>query len=207
MLLLSMRRTLLITFAFAVVAFYGAVTLHAGPKWDLFKPKKPTPATEILMAQEVPKVTPRVLEKATPENTHIYISLDKQRAFLFVDDEMAIDTPVSTGKGKGMTPQGQFEILEKAEKHTSNIYGDFVDSGGQVVRGGVSTKVDSAPSGTRFRGAPMAWFLRLTWEGAGMHVGDLPGYPASDGCIRLPTDIARLFFQNTKIGTPVEIGN
>ncbi len=30
----------------------------------------------------------------------------------------------------------------------------------------------------------MKWFLRLTDEGVGMHVGFLPGYPASHGCIR-----------------------
>jgi len=191
----------------AVVLLGAASSLHAEPKWKLLKPRKPKPAAEVLQKQEVPKVTPRVMEQATPENTHVYISLDKQRAYLFVGEEVAVDTPISTGKRKGMTPPGHYKVLEKDEDHRSSIYGDFVNSHGQVVRGGVSTKVDSAPSGTRFRGAPMDFFLRLTWNGVGLHVGHLPGYPASHGCIRLPADIAPLFYRKTKIGTPVQIGN
>jgi lipoprotein-anchoring transpeptidase ErfK/SrfK len=51
----------------------------------------------------------------------------------------------------------------------------------------------------------MKWFCRLTWNGVGMHVGILPGYPASHGCVRLPADIAPLIYQKVKIGTPVTI--
>jgi lipoprotein-anchoring transpeptidase ErfK/SrfK len=66
-------------------------------------------------------------------------------------------------------------------------------------------KVDSAPSGTRYRGAPMWWFMRLTNYGVGMHVGILPGYPASHGCIRLPADIAKMIYDKVRIGTRVVI--
>jgi lipoprotein-anchoring transpeptidase ErfK/SrfK len=76
---------------------------------------------------------------------------------------------------------------------------------GRVVRSGVSIKVDSPPRGTRYRGAPMKWFMRLTDSGVGMHAGILPGYPASHGCIRLPTDIAPPIYQNVEIGTPAVI--
>jgi lipoprotein-anchoring transpeptidase ErfK/SrfK len=120
-------------------------------------------------------------------------------------DEIAIDTPISSGKRAGMTKPGSFKVLEKDADHRSNIYGNFVDSKGRVVRSGVSTRIDSAPSGTRFVGAPMRWFMRLTWEGVGMHVGHLPGYPASHGCIRMPEEIAALFYQKVKIGTPAKI--
>ena len=95
--------------------------------------------------------------------------------------------------------------MEKDANHRSNIYGSFVDRRGRTVRGGVSTKIDSAPSGTRFVGAPMKWFCRLTATGVGFHVGILPGYPASHGCIRLPEDIAPLIYQKVKIGTPVRV--
>jgi lipoprotein-anchoring transpeptidase ErfK/SrfK len=123
---------------------------------------------------------------------------------LMLRGEIAIDTPVSTGKKSAKTPPGKFAVQEKDADHRSNLYGDFVDSRGRVVRGGVSSRVDSAPSGTRFEGAPMKWFLRV--NGAiGMHVGILPGYPASHGCIRMPGNIAPLFFKKVKIGTPVEI--
>jgi lipoprotein-anchoring transpeptidase ErfK/SrfK len=51
----------------------------------------------------------------------------------------------------------------------------------------------------------MKWFMRLTEKGVGMHVGILPGYPASHGCVRLPEAIAPLIYQKVKIGTPVVI--
>ena len=95
--------------------------------------------------------------------------------------------------------------MEKDPNHHSTIYGDFVDHSGRVVRAGVSLKVDSAPSGTHYVGAPMKWFMRLTGAGVGMHVGILPGYPASHGCVRLPGAIAPLIYRSVKVGTPVTI--
>lgn len=171
-------------------------------------PKKQKKASELINKQDPPKVHPRVLEKATPENVSVSISLGKQRAFFFVGEEIAIDTPISSGKRAGMTPKGTFKITQKNKDHRSNIYGDFINPRtGQVVRSGVSTKIDSAPSGTVYRGAPMRWFMRLTDGGVGMHTGVLPGYPASHGCIRLPDEIARLFFENAPSGTVVTIGD
>ena len=165
-------------------------------------------AAELIRRQEPPKVIPRVLERATPDNVSIYISLGKQRAYFRVDDEIAVDTPISSGKRAGMTPAGDFAITEKDADHRSNLYGDFVNPRtGRVVRAGVSTKIDSAPSGTVYRGAPMRWFMRLTAGGLGMHTGILPGYPASHGCVRLPDEVARLFYDRVKIGTPVTIGD
>ena len=53
-------------------------------------------------------------------------------------------------------------------------------------------------------GAPMKWFSRF--NGAiGMHVGILPGYPASHGCVRLPEAIAPLIYEKVKVGTPIEV--
>lgn len=170
----------------------------------------PTPApmkkaSEILQKQEPSKVTPRVLEALTPETAQVRISLSKQRAYLMdANGEIAIDTPISSGKAAGMTPTGTFQITEKDADHSSNIYGNFVDKKGRVVRAGVSTRIDSAPSGTRYEGAPMKWFMRF--NGAiGMHVGLLPGYPASHGCVRLPAEIAPIIFSKVKVGTPVEV--
>jgi lipoprotein-anchoring transpeptidase ErfK/SrfK len=116
-----------------------------------------------------------------------------------------IDTPISSGKRSGMTPTGKFAVREKDPNHRSSIYGDFVDRSGRTVRSGVSLKIDSAPSGTTYKGAPMKWFMRLTDQGVGMHVGILPGYPASHGCIRLPEEMARIIYSKVKIGTPVLI--
>ena len=111
------------------------------------------------------------------------------------------------GKKAGMTPTGSFHVLEKDPDHRSSVYGAFCDRQNRIVREGVSLKVDSAPSGTHYVGAPMKWFMRLTDQGVGMHIGILPGYAASHGCVRLPAEIARLIYDKVRVGTPVTIGD
>lgn len=173
---------------------------------QLFGPRKPkTSVSKLISRQAAPEVNKRLESVITPDNSRVRISLSKQRAYVYVGDEIYIDTPVSTGKRSGMTPMGTFRISQKDLDHRSSIYGDFVDRNGRVVRSGISTKTDSAPSGTRYRGAPMKYFCRLTNSGVGMHIGILPGYPASHGCIRLPAEIAPLIYAKVKIGTPVVI--
>lgn len=162
-------------------------------------------ASEHLRRQEPPRIEKNLAEAVTPENSSVLVSLSKQRAYLMAGEQVYIDTPISSGKKVGSTPTGSFNVIEKDLNHRSNIYGDFVDSRGRVVRAGISLKVDSAPSGTRYVGAPMKFFMRLTNGGVGMHIGILPGYPASHGCIRLPAQIAPLIYQKVKIGTPVTI--
>ena len=112
-------------------------------------------AAELIRRQEPPKVIPRVLERATPDNVSIYISLGKQRAYFRVDDEIAVDTPISSGKRAGMTPAGDFAITEKDADHRSNLYGDFVNPRtGRVVRAGVSTKIDSSSAAPSIAARP-----------------------------------------------------
>ena len=48
---------------------------------------------------------------------------------------------------------------------------------------------------------------RLTWKGVALHAGNLPGYPASHGCIRLPINFSELLFSVTQIGTSVIIAD
>jgi lipoprotein-anchoring transpeptidase ErfK/SrfK len=166
------------------------------------KPKPPMKkASELIRRQPGPKIEKSLESVINQDNSRAVISLSKQRIYLMVGDSVYIDSPISSGKHAGMTPTGTFKISEKDPDHRSSLYGDFVDRGGRTVRSGVSTKVDSAPSGTHFKGAPMKWFCRLTSGGVGFHVGILPGYPASHGCIRLPADIAPLIYQKVKIGT------
>jgi lipoprotein-anchoring transpeptidase ErfK/SrfK len=40
-----------------------------------------------------------------------------------------------------------------------------------------------------------------------MHVGILPGYPASHGCIRMPSAAAEMFYNHVKEGTPVVVSD
>ena len=167
----------------------------------------PRPPDGFLSGQEPPKVVPRLLEGADPSAVSIYISLGKQRAYLSVGDEVAIDAPACTGKPRAMTPKGEFTVLEKKSSYSSSLFGEYVDGSGSVVRSPVSARIDVAPSGTTFRPVAVQYFIRLDEKGLGLHAGPLPGYPASDTAIRLPADIAPLFFQRVKVGTPVKIGD
>jgi lipoprotein-anchoring transpeptidase ErfK/SrfK len=204
----------------ALRTFLSALLLTAlassiSAQFRLFGPRSPRPtpqpkmrsASAYISRQEPLKVNQSVLKQATPDNVHVRVSLPKQRAYLMVGDEIAAVSPISSGKAGHGTPRGNFSVLEKDPDHRSSIYGDFVDRSGRVVRAGISAKIDSAPSGTHYVGASMRWFMRLTGEGVGMHVGILPGYPASHGCIRMSSDGAKLFYDTVKIGTPVTVGD
>jgi hypothetical protein len=135
-------------------------------------------ANELISKQVGINTNNEILQKVTPDNAHVIVSLTKQRAYLMTGEEIAIDSPISSGKRGHTSPNGSFSVLEKDKDHRSNIYGDYVDSKGRTVRGGISSQIDSAPSGTHYVGASMKWFMRLTSGGVGMHVGILPGYPA-----------------------------
>ena len=162
-------------------------------------------ASELISRQAPISINRAAYDSLSPNEARVVVSLSKQRAYLLNGDEIAIDTPISSGKRAGMTPTGKFNIMEKDKDHRSNIYGDFKDKNGRTVRSGVSVRIDSAPSGTHFVGAPMTWFMRLTGDGVGMHIGILPGYPASHGCIRMPGQSAEMFYNRVKVGTPVEV--
>jgi len=182
----------------------AAVALAGLARAQLFGPKMKKPG-ELIQKQAPMKVNQDLLKQATPENTRIVVSIPKQRAYLMIGEEIVADAPVSSGKRGHESPRGHMRVLEKDPNHHSTLYGDFVDGSGRIVRGGVSARIDSAPSGTHFAGAAMKWFLRLTEDGVGMHIGILPGYPASHGCIRESVDGAKLFYDHAKVGTPVDV--
>jgi lipoprotein-anchoring transpeptidase ErfK/SrfK len=193
----------------AAVVSSASGQFHLGPKSRQATPAPPPmrKASDLIRRQEPLKVNQSLLKQATQDNTHIIVSIPKQRAYLMIGDQIVADGPVSSGRSGHETPRGHFNIMEKDPNHHSSLYGDFVDSSGRVVRGGVSARSQSAPSGTHFAGASMKWFLRLTGEGVGMHIGILPGYPASHGCIRESVDGAKLFYDHAKVGTPVDVGD
>jgi hypothetical protein len=85
----------------------------------------------------------------------------------------------STGRPGHATPTGTFVILQKDINHHSSLYDD----------------------------APMPYMERLTWGGVALHAGNLPGYPASHGCVRLPRAFAQLLYGATQLGTTVIIGD
>ena len=135
----------------------------------------------------------------------IKISIAEQRAYFYKSGQLVGVSQLSTGREGTNTPVGKYSIIQKDKDHVSNLYGDYVDSGGNVVVANVGVKKDPKPPGTRFKGAPMPYFMRITPGGVGMHAGYLPGYAASHGCIRMPEFMAESFFNSVSMGIPVTI--
>jgi len=148
---------------------------------------------------------PELLKRATAQNSAVEISLQDQRGLLLVDGAIAMDFPVATGKASHPTPKGSYKILEKKEDHKSNLYGHIVSSEGETVVSDADSRDHAVPQGGRFVGAPMPYWMRLTTAGVGMHVGYVPGRPASHGCIRLKKDVAVELFGILDLGSPVTV--
>ena len=104
------------------------------------------------------------------------ISLSKQRITLFKNDKAVRSSRVSTGKRSTPTPTGKYVITDKQTYWVSSIYN-----------------------------VAMPFFMRLDGKDFGMHAGNLPGYPASHGCIRMSKSEVMAFFKVLKIGDPVNI--
>ncbi|MEH3038949.1 MAG: L,D-transpeptidase family protein [Sphingomonas paucimobilis] len=118
-------------------------------------------------------------DPALPGPVSIVISVPMQMAFVYRGDRLIGVTTVSTGKPGKMTPIGEYTILQKRPFHRSNLYNN----------------------------APMPFMQRLTWDGVALHAGNLPGFPASHGCIRIPTAFARKLFEATQLGGQVAVVN
>jgi lipoprotein-anchoring transpeptidase ErfK/SrfK len=136
----------------------------------------------------------------------ITINLGEQKAFFYKDGRLVGVSMISSGREGYRTPPGQYKVLQKSKDHVSNLYGDYVDHGGNVVVANVGVKRDPKPPGSKFRGAPMPYFLRFH-GGYGLHAGFLPGFAASHGCVRMPERMAQIFFANVSHGTPVRVIN
>jgi len=134
----------------------------------------------------------------------VKISLGEQRAYFYKSGVLVGVSQLSTGREGLNTPTGTFKIIQKDKDHVSSLFGDYIDSAGNVVVPNVDVKKDPKPPGAHFRGTPMPYFMRIV-SGTGMHAGYLPGYPASHGCIRMPEFMAENFFRSVSVGTPVTI--
>lgn len=136
----------------------------------------------------------------------IYVSLQQQRARLYVNGQVAMDWPVSTGVSGHETPTGKFRIIEKERQHASNRYGHIYNAEGKCVNYNADVFKDAVPEGGRFDGSPMPNWMRLTSDGVGMHTGKVQaGKRLSHGCIRTPNQVAVLLYGRTEVGTPTTI--
>ncbi|RYD35352.1 MAG: L,D-transpeptidase [Verrucomicrobiaceae bacterium] len=109
----------------------------------------------------------------------VLVSIPGQTLHVYRNGILIGRSTVSTGTKGHATPGGVFTILEKKQEHYSKKYDN----------------------------APMPNMQRLTWTGIAMHSGNLPGYPASHGCIRMPFDFSQLLFKATARGGTVVVGD
>lgn len=137
-----------------------------------------------------------------PGSPKIVIDLSDQMASFYKSGQLVGVSPVSTGTSSHPTPTGHFKVTQKNIDHRSSCYGDYVDAAGNVVKKDIDNRKDPRPPGTRYLGADMGYFMRFNGP-IGMHRGFLPGYPASHGCVRLPETMAKAYFENAPLGTPV----
>lgn len=108
----------------------------------------------------------------------VVVSLSDQLAYLYRGNELMAVSTISSGTDKTPTPTGIFNVLEKKRMHHSRKYDN----------------------------APMPFMQRIDRFGVALHAGNLPGRPASHGCVRLPAQFASKLFSTTPVGTPILIG-
>ncbi|WP_035603520.1 L,D-transpeptidase family protein [Haloferula sp. BvORR071] len=133
----------------------------------------------------------------------IKINLTQQKAFFYKGGVLAGVSKISTGKEGRITPSGNYKVQLKDIDHRSSSYGMFKEKGtNRVVDDDAEAQNEPVPPGCYYEGAPMFNFLQFA-PGVGMHTGYLPGYAASHGCVRMPDGMAKKFFQNAEVGTPV----
>jgi L,D-transpeptidase catalytic domain len=109
----------------------------------------------------------------------IIVSIPDQKVHVYRNGIRVAASTCTTGKPGHRTPTGVFKILQKDKYHRSNIYSN----------------------------APMPNMQRLTWSGIALHAGNLPGYPASHGCVRLPMGFSELLFGITRKGMTVVLAD
>jgi hypothetical protein len=109
----------------------------------------------------------------------VVVSLSDQMAYAYNGDDLVGVSTVSTAREGYITPAGIFEVLGKDRDYRSK----------------------------KFDNAPMPFAQRIDDYGIFLHGGEpVPGYPASHGCVRLPTKFAAKLFSATEMGTPVYVG-
>lgn len=167
--------------------------------YDHFKAEKNYPKTSNVWKND------ELLAKTDASNSHIVISLSKQRGFLMNGDEVVIDYPICSGIASRPTPKGSFNIQEKVVDKKSNKYGRIYDANGECVNSDADSTKDTIPEGGRFEGAGMRYWMRLTGDGVGHHIGPVKRYPASHACIRGPSAVMPIVYSKVRIGSTVRV--
>lgn len=110
----------------------------------------------------------------------VEIDLTKQRLYAYNGNRLFMKTRISSGR-TGNTPTGRFRAGPyKSATHFSSLY----------------------------HNAPMPWSVQVTGHIFIHGFSEVPNYPASKGCIRVPIsgmNPARKLFRWLDVGTPIRI--
>lgn len=110
-------------------------------------------------------------------DTRLVVDLLTQTAFVYRGEQVVGVSTISSGKKGKETPLGFWSVMRKQKDYRSRKY----------------------------QNAPMPFAQIIDDHGIALHGGQLPGYPASRGCVRLPIKFAEKLFTLTKVGTKVVV--
>ncbi len=211
-----LRKILLVTASIATLG--GSGMLVSCQQHQSVACKEVSPVTNTLTPYESfvygNKLYPTVMKiylddallKEADSKSRVVICLNQQRGRLYVQGKVAADWPVSTGADDHLTPTGHFRVRFKEKEHASNRYGKMFDANGKCIDNNADAFKQPIPEGGRFEGSPMPNWMRLTYDGIGMHTGKVKaGKRLSHGCIRMPHVISSMLFDIVEIGTRVVI--
>ncbi len=108
------------------------------------------------------------------------VDITNQVLRAYEDEKLVFETPVSTGKRDGSTPRGHFTVGVKHRFHYSK----------------------------RYHNAPMPFSVQISGHVFIHGFSQVPAYPASHGCIRVPLtgeNPAMWFFNWAEPGMPVDV--
>lgn len=110
---------------------------------------------------------PTVYPEAVQEEKFILVDLSEQFLAAYEHGEMVLSFPIATGNRKNRTPLGDFRVTAFSRMHRSSLY-----------------KIEKTT-----QPYPMHYALRFFVNESGvafwLHGRDLPGFPASHGCVGL----------------------
>ena len=127
-----------------------------------------------------PAAAPAVPPASPAIEKRVVVDKTEQKLFAYEGERLVIESRVSTGRTGWGTPKGEFTAGDKERMHYSRL----------------------------FNNAPMPWSVQVHGHFFIHGFSYVPDYPASHGCIRLPTggdNPAKRFYEWVEPGTPVTI--
>ena len=129
---------------------------------------------------------PRHYQPAESEAKFILVDLSEQFLGAYEYGQLIFSSPIATGNPENKTPTGEFRVTAYSRKHESSLY--------------------QIPNTTQFY--PMNYGLRFHIDRDGVsywfHGRDLPGYPASHGCIGLYDEVMQNEFYKNPVQPELE---